>query len=335
MSSPFFKSSPFTSSHLLKPLPLRMALAGSGLLLATLSAPATAAEDASVVFSAPPWPGVTMKTEIASEVFEALGYSPSTRQLGAQITYEGMSLGEVDAFLAAWLPAQSNMYDAAMEKGTLVDMGNNVEGARLGFAVPGYVAEAGVTSNEDLDKPEFADKFEKTIYSIEIGSGSSEIVNKGVDGDIYSLGDWDLKESSTPGMLATVANSSKSKEWILFVGWTPHWMNIEYDMVFLDDPDDMWGPGGGASDVKTLANKAWSEAHPNATRLLDQLAFSSDDQSALIYGYGKEEKPQEEVAGEWMKANPAKVKAWLEGVTTRDGEPAWPAVKEALGLPEA
>lgn len=328
-------STPLHTSRRPNALPLRTLMTGSGLLLATLAAPVSAAEDASVVFSAPPWPGVTMKTEIASEVLEALGYSARTRQLGAQITYEGMSLGEVDSFLAAWLPGQSSMYKAAMDKKTLVDLGNNVEGARLSFAVPGYVAAAGVTSNEDLDKPEFADKFDKTIYSIEIGSGSSEIVNKIVDEDAYGLGDWDLKESSTPGMLASVANATKHKEWILFVGWTPHWMNIEYDMVFLDDPKDVWGPGGGASDVKTLANKVWSEAHPNATRFLDQLAFSSDDQSALIYGYGKEEKAQEDVAGEWMKANPAKVKAWLEGVTTRDGEPAWPAVQEALGLPDA
>ncbi len=335
MSSPFIKSSPFTRSPLMKALPLRMALAGSGLLLATLSAPATAAEDASVVFAAPPWPGVTMKTEIASEIFEALGYSPTTRQLGAQITYEGISLGEVDVYLAAWLPGQSTMYKAAMAKDAMVDFGNNVDGARANFAVPRYVAEAGVTSLHDVDKPEFADKFEKTIYSIEIGSGSSEIANRAVDEDIYGLGDWDLKESSTAGMLGTVANAIKRDEWVMFVGWTPHWMGVEYDMVFLDDPEDLWGPGGGASDVKTLANKAWSEAHPNASIFLDQISFTSEEQSELIYGYGKEERPQEEVAGTWMKANPAKVKAWLEGVTTRDGEPAWPAVKEALGLPEA
>ncbi|WP_158773337.1 ABC transporter substrate-binding protein [Cobetia sp. L2A1] len=328
-------STPLQKSRRIGALPLHLLLTSSGLLLASLASPVSAAEDASIMFAAPPWPGVTMKTEIASEIFEALGYSPSTRQLGAQITYEGMSLGEVDVYLAAWLPGQSTMYNAAMEKDAMVDFGNNVNGARANFAVPRYVAEAGVTSLNDVDKPEFADKFEKTIYSIEIGSGSSEIANRAVDEDIYGLGDWDLKESSTAGMLGTVANAIKREEWVMFVGWTPHWMGIEYDMVFLDDPKDLWGPGGGESDVRTLANKKWSEAHPNASVFLDQIAFTSEEQSALIFGYGKEERPQEEVAGTWMKANPAKVKGWLDGVTTRDGEPAWPAVQEALGLPDA
>lgn len=35
---------------------------------------------------------------------------------------------------------------------------------------------------------------------------------------------------------------------------------------------------------------------------------------------------------EWLKANPDVLEAWLEGVTTVDGEPGLPAVKKELGL---
>ena len=37
----------------------------------------------------------------------------------------------------------------------------------------------------------------------------------------------------------------------------------------------------------------------------------------------------------WMRDNAGKVKRYLDGVTTRDGEPAWPVVQQAFDLPEA
>ncbi len=300
--------------------------------LALLPAVASAAESAEIRFATPSWPGVTVKTQLTAELLTALGYETSQQEVGATIAYEALNLGEVDAFMAAWLPAQGPMYEASIEKDTLVDLGNNVDGARLGLAVPRYVAEAGLTSLEDLDKDEFAEKLGREIYSIEVGSGMSETLNGGIDNDTYGLGDWTPVETSTPGMLSAVNNAINNNEWIVFAGWTPHWMNIEYDVVYLDDPQDMWGPNGGSSDVRTLLSKTYSESHPNATRLLDQVTFSADDQSAMIYEYSYNERDSEEVAIEWIKQHPERVEAFAEGVTTIDGEPAWPALQKAFGL---
>lgn len=312
-------------------------LACSALFVASMSltAAVSAQEDATVRFSAPPWPGVTMKTEIASQLLEALGYTPSTQELGAQITYEALNLGETDAYLAAWLPAQQGMYDTVDAKGQLVDLGNNVDGARMGFAVPRYVAEAGVTSARDIDKPEFAERFGREMYSIEAGSATSDILNGAVNDDTYGMGDWNLREATTPAMLGAVKSATREEEWILFYGWTPHWMNIEYDIVYLDDPEDLFGPGGGRSDVRTLLNRTFADTHPNVTRLLDQLVFSADDQSQLILEFSYEKRDADEVAVTWMQNNADKVKAALEGVTTRDGEPAWPVVQQAFDLSDA
>jgi len=316
------------------PLVLAGAIVAAPLVLA---APAFAEEPAAVRFSVPAWPGVTVKTALAAQLLEALGYEPRQQELGSTITYEALAQGELDAFLAAWLPAQQGMYDASFngDDNRLVDLGNNVDGARLGFAVPTYVHEAGLTSAEDLDTPEFAERLDRTVYSIEVGSGMSDTLNEAVDGDIYGLGDWKLSETSTPGMLSAVDAALDRDEWIVFAGWTPHWMNIEYDVRYLDDPQDMWGPEGGRSDVRTLVTQAFAESNPNATRLLDQLSFTADDQSAMIRGFSYEEREPEAVAQAWMGENPATVKAFLEGVTTRSGEPAWPAVQQALGLPDA
>lgn len=312
-------------------------MVGAVVCLAPLawSASVLAQEDPAVRFSAPPWPGVTMKTEIASQLLDALGYVPSTKQLGAQITYEALNLGEIDAYLAAWLPAQQGMYDTVDAKGHLVDLGNNVDGARMGFAVPRYVAEAGVTSARDIDKPEFAERFHREMFSIEPGSATSDILNGAVDNDTYGMGDWELNEATTPAMLGAVDSATQNDEWILFYGWTPHWMNIEYDIVYLDDPGNLFGPGGGRSDVRTLLSKPFADAHPNVARLLDQMVFSADDQSQLILDFSYKEQEAPDVALAWMRDNAGKVKRYLDGVTTRDGEPAWPVVQQAFDLPEA
>ncbi|MDT8879342.1 ABC transporter substrate-binding protein [Halomonas saccharevitans] len=316
--------------------PLTLALAGT-LLAAPLAvtAVAQAAEPEQVRFSVPAWPGVTVKTALAETLLETLGYEVDQEELGSTITYQALTQEEVDVFLAAWLPAQQAMFDATLEKGAIVDLGNNVDGARLGFAVPTYVYDAGVTTAEDLADEEIAEKLDRTIYSIEVGSGMSDTLNGAVENDTYGLGDWDLSETSTPGMLSAVDAAIDREEWVVFAGWTPHWMNIEYDVKFLTDTQDMWGPEGGRSDVRTLVSTAFSESSPNATLLLDQLSFTADDQSAMIRGFSYEEQEPEDVALAWLRDNPAKVKAFLDGVTTREGEPAWPAVQQALEIPDA
>ncbi|MDR5899070.1 ABC transporter substrate-binding protein [Halomonas vilamensis] len=300
---------------------------------ALLSAPAFAQDDAeSVRFAVPAWPGVTVKTALTAQLLEALGYEVRQQELGSTITYEAMNQGEIDVFMAAWLPAQNGMYETAMERGTIVDLGNNVDGARLGFAVPTYAYEAGFTSAEQFANEEFAERVNRTIYSIEVGSGMSDLLNTAADNNVYGLSDWRLSETSTPGMLSAAADEMNRGEWVVFSGWTPHWMNIEYDIQYLDDPENLWGEGGGASDVKTLVTSDFAESNPNATRLLDQIIFTADDQSAMIYGFSYEEREPEAVALDWMRDNTEQVQAFLDGVTTRDGEPAWEAVEQELEL---
>lgn len=308
---------------------------GAAVLVGALAASATAAakEPADVRFAVPSWPGVTVKSELAGQLLEALGYEPQQQELGSTIAYEALNQGDVDVYLAAWLPGQSTSYDTAMEKGVINDLGNNVDGARLGFAVPEYVFDAGVTSGEDLKDPELREKFGDTIYAIEVGSGISEILDENMDKDTYDLTQWNVSETSTPGMLSTVKSALQREEWVVFTAWTPHWMNIEYDVRYLDDPEDFWGNEGGRSNVRTLVRQAFAEGQPNATRLLDQLSFSADDQSAMIYGFSFDEKPADDVAREWLQEHPEKVKAFTEGVTTRSGEQeAWPAVQDALEI---
>ncbi|MFG6177780.1 ABC transporter substrate-binding protein [Halomonas sp. THAF12] len=297
----------------------------------TLAGPALAADrDDRLRLVVPPWPGVTVKSEIFSQLIEPLGYTAETLEVSSTVGYSTLQSGDSDAFLAGWMPAQQESYDAAIEADAIVDLGNNVNGARMGFAVPDYVYDAGITRAEQLADPEIAERFERTIYSIESGSTVTDMINGAIEADTHGLGDWELMASSTPGMLSEVDGAVEQERWILFYGWTPHWMVPEYDVHILEDSADVFGADSGHSDVKTIVAKDYAEANPNLTRLLDQFVLSADEQSEFILEYSLKERDLEEVAHDWLAAHPERVAEFLEGVETRDGDDARVAVEASL-----
>ncbi|MFC0266843.1 ABC transporter substrate-binding protein [Kushneria aurantia] len=306
--------------------PLAMSIMSAAL---PLSAAASDQAD-EVRFIVPPWPGVTVKTEIVSQLLKPLGYASERLDMSSTVGYRALGTGDADAFLGGWLPAQQESYDAAMADNQIVDLGNNVDGARMGFAVPGYVYDAGVTSATQIDDPENRERFGANFYAIESGSTTSDFIRNAIANDTYGLGDWNLIESSTPGMLSAVDAAWNREEWVVFYGWTPHWMALKYDMHILADPEEVYGPNQGRSDVRTILARTFSDANPNLTHFLDQVTFSADEQSAFIRDYGLKEQAVEVVAHNWIEANPERVAEFLQGVETRDGQPGLPAVEEAL-----
>ena len=308
--------------------PRSIALAAA-LGLAAASAQAADRDD-ELSLVVPPWPGVTVKSEILAQLVAPLGYRVERQELSSTVGYKTLTTGDSDAFLAGWLPAQQESYDAAMAADAIVDLGNNVTGARMGFAVPGYVAEAGITDAAQLGEADNAERFEHTFYSIESGSTVTDFIHTAIDSDTHGLGDWDVMSSSTPGMLSEVKAAVNDQRWIVFYGWTPHWMIPEYDVHILDDSEGVFGPDNGRSDVKTIVASDFAEANPNLTRLLDQFVFSAHEQSEFIKAFSLEERDLDEVAREWLEQHPDKRAAFLEGVTTRDGDDALAALEASL-----
>ncbi|MCK0767413.1 ABC transporter substrate-binding protein [Chromohalobacter canadensis] len=311
-------------SHSLRPLLAGLPLAaGIGLAL-----PAQAAD--TVRFGVPSWPGITVKTEIASQLLAPLGYQAQTDEIGLQVIYQGMESGDVDVFLGGWLPAQEPMLTPMEDKGSVKRIANNVDGAQMTLAVPEYVYEQGVTSFEDLD--ENRDMFKGQIHGFGAGSAASEILNKAIDNDTWGLGDWQLVDTSTVGMLSAARDSISREEPIVWVGWTPHWMNLELPMRYLDDSKNLFGEGNGASQVLTLMSADYAEANPNLTTFFENFTFTAEQQSWMIKAFGLDEKELDTVATTWIEDHPDRVEEMLDGVTTADGDAAWPVVQEALSL---
>ncbi|SFH26503.1 ABC transporter substrate-binding protein [Modicisalibacter xianhensis] len=302
----------------------------AALPLASAIALPAVADDATLDFGVPAWPGITVKTEIASQLLEPLGYETRSQELGLQVIYQALETGDLDVFLGGWMPAQQDMLKPREESGDILRLANNVDGAQMTLAVPEYVYENGVQSFADLDANR--EHFNGEIHGFGAGSAASEILTKAIDNDTWGLGDWRIVDTSTVGMLSAAEDAISRQEPIVWVGWTPHWMNLELPMRYLDDPKNLFGENNGKSDVLTLMRSDYAESHPNLKSFFEQFAFKAEEQSWMIQAFGLDERAADEVAKEWISNNPERVQAMLDGVTTQDGAPAWPAVRKALSL---
>ncbi|ATJ81638.1 ABC transporter substrate-binding protein [Halomonas beimenensis] len=292
-----------------------------------LASPALA-DDAVLDFGVPAWPGVTVKTEIAEQLLAALGYESRLHELGLQVVYQGLDTGDVDAFLGGWMPAQDNMYTPREASGAVISVANNVDGAQMTLAVPDYLYREGIRSFADLDA--HRERFDGEIHGFGAGSAASEVLHAAIDEDAWGLGDWQVVDTSVVGMLGAARNAISREEPIVWVGWTPHWMNLELPMRYLDDPRDLFGENNGETDVLTVVRSDYAEAHPNLVGFFKRFTFAAEEQSWMIREFGQKEREAEEVAAQWLREHPERVQAMLDGVTTRDGQPAWPAVQASL-----
>ncbi|SNY96833.1 ABC transporter substrate-binding protein [Halomonas sp. hl-4] len=307
----------------LKPLASSIALASAALLASSVHA-----DEQTLDFGVPAWPGITVKSEIAEQLLNPLGYETSTQEIGLQVIYQGIESGDIDAFLGAWLPAQRDMFNPRKESGVLVDVANNVDGAQMTLAVPEYLYENGLQSFADLD--DYRDQLDGKIHGFGAGSAASEILNDAIDNDTWELGDWQLVDTSEVAMLSAARDAISREEPIVWVGWTPHWMNLELPMRYLDDEEDLFGENNGESEVLTLLRADYADATPNAVTFFEQFTFTAEEQSWMIQQFGLEERELEDVAEQWINENPERVEAMLADVTTTDGDPAWPVIEAQI-----
>ncbi|WP_111496732.1 choline ABC transporter substrate-binding protein [Marinobacter bohaiensis] len=304
-------------------------------LLAGVCAAATSAQAAvpeqcrTVQFSDPGWTDINVTNAITTTLLQGLGYDTQVDLLSVPIGFKSLKSEDVDVFLGNWMPAQDNFakqYEGGYEK-----VRANLEGAKFTLAVPAYVKEqTGVSSFADLD--EHAEAFDHRIYGIEPGAAGNNLIQKMIDEDAYGLGDWKLVESSEQGMLSQVSRAERRDKPVVFLAWEPHPMNLGRDLVYLSGADDYFGPNYGGATVYTLTRNGYSDECANVGQLLGNLQFTLDMESGIMGAVLNDGEDAGDAASAYLKSNPGVLTEWLDGVTTVDGQPGLPAVRDSLGL---
>ncbi|HEY6631322.1 MAG TPA: choline ABC transporter substrate-binding protein [Rhizobiaceae bacterium] len=274
------------------------------------------------------WTDIALTNATAELLLEPLGYRVEQTILGLDVTYLSLQNNDIDVFQGNWRPVQDEQFKSYFDEGSVEPLGVNLEGAKYTLAVPKYVSDAGVIGFGDLAA--HAEKFDRKIYAIE--PGSNQPLLDMVAAGRHGLSDWEIVESSEAGMLAQVRKSIPAERWVVFLGWEPHPMNLDFEITYLAGGDVEFGPNFGGATVRTLSRKGYSAECPNVARFFTNLVFDLDYENYGMRMITADSLSPADAAREMIRKDASKLEKWLAGVETLDGGPATPAVRSALGL---
>lgn len=246
------------------------------------------------------WDTEVASTHVVGKVLEDLGYDVTLTPLDNAIMWEAVSKGEADAMVAGWLP-NTHASQYAEYKDSLVELGENLSGAKIGLVVPAYMD---VDSIADL-----TDEADMTITGIEPGAGVMAATEKAIE-EYENLGGWELLPSSSGAMTVALGQAIENEEDVIVTGWSPHWMFSSYDLKYLEDPEGVFG---GEETINTFARQGLEEDMPEAYKVLDAFHWTTEDIEAVMLEINSGTDP-EEAAANWVDENSDKVAEWTEGV---------------------
>ncbi len=276
------------------------------------------------------WTDVTATTAVFSALLKRLGYQPQITVLSVPVTFASLKNRDLDVFLGNWMPAQQGDIKSYLADGS-VEVGRaNLRGAKYTLAVPAYTYQAGLKSFADIAR--FAPQLHSSIYGIEPGNDGNRLVLSMLKQNLFDLGTFTLIESSEQGMLAEVERHVRAHEPIVFLAWDPHPMNMRFDIRYLEGGDNVFGPNYGEAAVYTNTRAGYTKECPNMARLLNNLSFTTLQESRVMDDILNRHQPAEVAATTFLKNNPDTVARWLEGVSTYDGRPALGAMRTTVKL---
>ncbi|MEV4685084.1 ABC transporter permease/substrate binding protein [Streptomyces kurssanovii] len=244
-----------------------------------------------------PWEEDIAATYLWKAVLEERGYTMNLKQFEVGPMYTALSRGQIDVQFDGWLPTtQKKYWDKYGDR--LTDLGSWYGPTSLELAVPSYVD--GVDSLDDL-KGRGGD-FKGRIVGIEPGTETMNILKNKVLPDYGLEDEFEVVDSSTPGMLAELKRAYAKKEPIAVMLWTPHWAYSEYGLTKLADPKKSFGEG---DEIHTVASKDFPKQYPQLTKWFKDFELSEKQLAGLEneiqkHGTGHEE----EAVKAWMEKNP-------------------------------
>lgn len=240
---------------------------------------------------------------VAAVLMDDLGYDVELTSVDAGPMWTGVAQGDFDAIVAAWLPATHEAYWAQYGD-DLVDLGPNLDGADIGWAVPAYVD---VDSIDGLN--DHADEFGGEIIGIDPGAGLMAASDRAME--VYGLDDFTLLDGSDAAMTAALDRAISREEPIIVTSWRPHWMWAAYDLKYLEDPQGVFGD---AESIHTVVNAEWAEngAPQDVRDFLDAFYWTGEQMGAVMLMITQEGMEPMEAARAWIADNRDVVEGWLQ-----------------------
>lgn len=257
-----------------------------------------------VIISHTPWEDSIAASYLIEDLLTQSGYSVELVQLDPAILFSSVATGQSDFSVSPWLPNTHGAYYEQF-KDRIEYISAHATEAQNGLTVPAYMD---VNSIADLTT-----EANQIITGIEPGAGITEQTNNLFDA-YPNLSEWTHHESSTGAMLTQLEQALRNEEEIVFPGWTPHWMYVEYDLKVLEDPEFVYG---GGEELAAIGRIGFKEEFPAIYRFVEEFEWSVDDIS-LVMLYISEGLTAREATNRWVNDNPQQFQEWLDILQTEE-----------------
>lgn len=246
------------------------------------------------------WDSEVASTNVIGTVLEDMGYKVDLTPLDNAVMWQAVATGKSDGMVSAWLPSTHKpQYEEYGDK--MVDLGSNLEGARVGLVVPDYMSANSIT--------DLTNEADKNITGIEPGSGAVTKTEQALT-EYANLQDWKVTASSSGAMVTMLGKAIKEHQDIIITGWSPHWMFSTYKLKYLDDPKKTFGD---KENIHTMVRKGLEKDNPGAYKILDNFHWTIEDVESVMIDISNGETPKA-AARKWVDANTDKVAQWTKDV---------------------
>ncbi|MCA3748561.1 MAG: hypothetical protein IN808_05405 [Rubrobacter sp.] len=255
------------------------------------------------------WPEDAAIVGVSRALLEDLGYRVEVHRVSQREAIEGVASGRYEVFQDVWVPVHEELLSRAGEgrdnplDGRLdeVDLLNSwvVGVTRSGLAAPSYI---GINRVDEIE-----------------GSGARRALVPAPDASALGplpervLSRWGLEVEeyrSASAMLEEVGRLYRKREPFVFVAWAPHWMNREYEITYLEDPQYELGSLTLPAEIRIIARRGMEEQQPLAYALIDTIVLTQSQVEDIQLAIREAGSP-EEGARRWLAANGDLRSTWL------------------------
>ncbi len=130
-----------------------------------------------------------------------------------------------------------------------------------------------------------------------------------------------LVEASTPAMLAELEQEYRMQEPFVFLAWSPHWMNQEYDFHYLSDPKNAMGSVDAPQSLHSVVREGLAADEPAAYALINAMRLDEDQVGSLEISINNAGDPEKGVR-RWLEESENRdlVRPWVEAAKNAQEE---------------
>jgi len=290
-----------------------------------------------IIFAGLDWKSNDFHTDVARYILE-IGYGCTTDITpGTNIPLlQGVAQGDIDIVMEVWKDNVNKVWNRALKRNQVVEIGLNFSDAKQGWFIPKYVVKGqdalapNLVSVEDLInyKHLFTDPEEpkKGRFYNCIAGWNCEIINS-AKLKAYGLSEHftNFRPGTAASLSAVIASAYKKRVPILAYYWQPTWLLGVYEMVELKEPkfdqsifsrliidkNPKKATAYPVLDVYIGANKDFSLKAPEIVKFLKNYRTDSILINEMLAYMHKQKASSKDAAEKFLKEYPVYWQKWV------------------------